>query len=155
MDLLVISGNETDDREQSRIVDELLLSAGHTTRFVAGDRVLATDDLLAYDAVVPAVGRPAALSGESAYSCGGLGFNVGHLSGCRPEGTRFQSEPWARSASIEPPQGPFAVALYPDAQPCVRGVANVVTVEDLWGFGPVGFLGHVLSYKVTRHETCR
>ena len=155
MELLVISGEKTDDWERSRRVEELLQNAGHTTHFVVGEDALATDKVLSYDAVVTGIGRTAALSVESAYSCGGLGFNVGHLSGCRVEGTRFESEQWARSAAVEPPQGPFAVALYPDAQPCIRGVANIVSIEDLWGFGPVGFLGHVLSFKITRHETCR
>ena len=155
MELLVISGEKTADWERSQRVEEILQNMGHTTHFVVGEDALATDEGLSYDAVVTGIGRPAALSVESAYSCAGLGFNVGHLSGCRVEGTRFESEQWARSAAGEPPQGPFAVARYPDAQPCGRGVANVVRVDDLWGFGPVGVLGHVLSYKVTRHETCR
>ena len=166
MDLLLVSGERHPQHHSTPVLAELLKAAGHRVQVTQDTGVLLSDGRRDYDALVfntvgraePA-GAPDEQSDSSPFKCGGKGYFCIHLAGCRledwPEYRDMTGEGSLERVTTMSPHGPFGVSVNPAGRPCVQGIVNFVTEDELFGFGPVGYLGHVVAFTVDDHARCR
>ena len=166
MDLLLVSGERHPHHHSTAVLSDFLEAAGHRVRMTQDIDVLFSGGRRDFDALVfnhargrePKRARDIGPASER-FTCGGKGYFCIHLAGCRLEDwPKYRSVTGkgrlVQSAAM-PPHGPFAVNVYPGGQACVRGVASFVTEDELFGFGPIGYLGHVVAFTIDDHPHCR
>jgi hypothetical protein len=166
MDLLLVSGERHPQHHSTPVLGDLLKAAGHRVQVTKDTGVLLSDGRRDYDALVfntvrraEPVGALDEQADSSRSTCGGKGYFCIHLAGCRlenwPKYRDMTGEGSLERSTTMPPHGPFAVSVLPAGRPCVRGIASFVTEDELFGFGPIGYLGHVVAFTVDDHALCR
>ena len=162
MNLLLVSGERHPHHRSTSVLADLLESAGHRVQIAQDTGVLLSGGRRDFDALVFNHARPAEperardrQTDSQRFTCGGKGYFCIHLAGCRLEDwPKYINKGILAQSSVMPPHGPFAVGVYPSGRPCVRGVASFVTQGELSGFGPVGYLGHVVAFTIDDHPHC-
>ena len=166
MDLLLVSGERHPHHHSTPVLADLLKAAGHRVQMTQDTNVLLSGGRRDFDALVFNYARRAEPAGardrqpdSERFTCGGKGYFCIHLAGCRledwPKYRDITGKGSLAQSGAMPPHGPFAVSVYPAGRPCVRGVASFVTEDELFGFGPVGYLGHVVAFTIDDHPRCR
>ena len=166
MDLLLVSGERHPHHRSTPVLADLLKAAGHRVQMTQDTNVLLSGGRRDFDALVFNYARRAEPAGardrqpdSERFTCGGKGYFCIHLAGCRledwPKYRDITGKGSLAQSGAMPPHGPFAVSVYPAGRPCVRGVASFVTEDELFGFGPVGYLGHVVAFTIDDHPRCR
>jgi hypothetical protein len=143
-----------------------LRASGHRVEITQDTRVLLEDGERDFDAVVfnteyqaESINITDDLVDPYRFICAGKGYYCIHLADCRLEDWQEYNDMngekslW-RSTKI-PPHGPFAPEIYPSGRSCIQGIASFVTIGDLFGYGPVGYLGHIVAFTIEDHAHCR
>ena len=166
MNLLLLSSEQHIKNHSSIGLANFLRASGHRVEITQDTRVLLEDGERDFDAVVfnteyrtESISSTNDLVDSHRFICAGKGYYCIHLAKCRLEDWQeyndmtVEKNLW-RSTKM-PPHGPFALEVYPSGRPCVQGVASVVTINDLFGYGPIGYLGHIVAFTIEDHTHCR
>ncbi len=166
MNLLLLSSEQHIKNHSSIGLANFLRASGHRVEITQDTRVLLEDGERDFDAVVfnteyraESISITDDLVDSYRFICAGKGYYCIHLAECRLEDWQEYNDMngekslW-RSTKI-PPHGPFAPEVYPSGRSCIQGIASFVTIGDLFGYGPVGYLGHIVAFTIEDHAHCR
>ena len=143
MNVLVISGGSHPYDETTPVLLDFLEAASHEVTMTEDARVLASEGMTDYDALVFNTRREAELTltedervGMTRFIGGGGGFVCIHIAGCRPESWPEYHDVtgggWITGSSAHPPYGRFTVNVSDSSHPCVREMSNFVTDDELY-----------------------
>ena len=165
MNLLLLSSEQHIKNHSSIGLANFLRASGHRVEITQDTRVLLEDGERDFDAVVfnteyqaESINITDDLVDSYRFICAGKGYYCIHLADCRLEDWQEYNDMngekslW-RSTKI-PPHGPFAPEVYPSGRSCIQGIASFVTIGDLFGYGPVGYLGHIVAFTIEDHAHC-
>ena len=166
MDLLLLSSERHVKNHSSIGLANFLQASGHRVKITQDTRILLEDGERDFDAVVfnteyqaESINITDDLVDSYRFICAGKGYYCIHLADCRLEDWQEYNDMngekslW-RPTKI-PPHGPFAPEVYPSGRSCIQGIASLVTIGDLFGYGPVGYLGHIVAFTIEDHAHCR
>ena len=143
MNLLVLSGGGHPYHESTPILEELLKGAGHEVQVTEDARILVSEGMAEYDALVFNTRREQelTLAGDERIALtqfvgGGKGFVCIHISGCRPadwpEYHDVIGGGWVTGHSAHPPYGQFTISVKNADHPCAEGIEEFVTNDELY-----------------------
>jgi len=144
MKLLIISGGRHPYEESTPVLERFLKSAGHDVTVHWDTSILSTaEKMVMYDALVFNTLR----TNETAINKGeqdgmrefirsGKGFICIHISGCIPdtwpEYRDITGGGWFMGTSFHPPYGQFIVNIQNSTHPCVAGIPDFATKDELY-----------------------
>ena len=143
MNLLLVSGGRHPYHESTPILEEFLKAAGHQVTVTEDASVLASPQMRGYDGLVFNTRREGDLTlaltermGLTRFIGSGKGFVCIHISACRPESWPEYHDVtgggWVTGTSTHPPYGQFTVNVTQPEHPCVAGIEDFVTNDELY-----------------------
>ena len=143
MNLLLLSGGSHPYHESTPVLLDFLRAAGHEVQMTEDAGILATEDMLEFDALVFNTRRELDLTlapeeqvALTQYVGGGKGFVCIHISGCRPTSWEAYHDVtgggWKTGESYHPPYGQFTVNVSDSDHPCAEGIGDFVTNDELY-----------------------
>ena len=144
MKLLTISGGGHPYEESTPVLELFLKGAGHDVTVIWDSDVLSdAREMGQYDALIfntlranEATLGKAEQAGLKEFIRGGKGFVCFHIAGCVPDAWREYRDitggGWVMDTSFHPPYGQFTVKIQNSDHPCVAGISDFVTNDEIY-----------------------